>query len=103
MKRKAYSRAERKAQILDCLYDRTYRLGKQWNTTAAIAKCMDLTPSPHLRAMCRELVDEGHLEMVITVHRSNVSKIEFSLPPDAKLQVTRKVDAPKIRINGKQV
>lgn len=80
MIRKAYSRGERQSMILDQFYKLVDGCKKPELTTYQLAKLMDMTPSPHLRNMCWELVHEGSLDSRTDHHRSNRTKTIFFLP-----------------------
>lgn len=80
MKRKAYSRAERESMILDEFYKKVDKGQTPEFTVYQLAKMLDMTPSPHLRGLLWELVNEGALDSRTEHHRPNSQRTIFYLP-----------------------
>ena len=95
MKRKAFSRAERKEQIQNVFVDNIQRgLGNEL-TMYDVARKLDLTPSTKLQKIMLEMVDESTLSVRIENYRQTWKRV-FSL-----MNITRQVR--NIRINGVQM
>jgi len=81
-------RVGRKFQILSLLYSErhTMRVFSQdgWMTVYGIGKAIDLTPSEHLRGIMEELIDEGVVNYKIVPHRPDLSKVVYSIHPEAR-------------------
>ena len=103
MTRKGYSRAVRKVQIINAIYEIGGLYGKLSVTTADVATHLHMTPSPHLRSMLQELVQEKRLEVATIMHRPNVTKYAFSLPLDDAFGEVELKSEPVIKIKGRKV
>lgn len=76
------ARVQRQAQILTCLYDQRFpetgalqanagaRAG--WLSTGQLARCCDMSPSPHFRLMIAELHEKGFVHGEAETYRRNM-------------------------------
>lgn len=79
MRRRAYSRAERKEQIYMTLMVRVQRGQLPKMTMYAIAKALDMSPSSHLSKILLEMARDGLLQCEWINHRPNMQKCEWTL------------------------
>jgi hypothetical protein len=82
MKYEAYSRAERLQQIQDEFYKLIDKGIAPELTVYKLAKLLNMSPSPHLKNMLWELVNDGTLESRAERHRPNSEKTIFFIHPD---------------------
>jgi hypothetical protein len=79
MRRRAYSRAERKEQVYLTLMVRVQRMQRPAMTMYQIAKALDMTPSNHLAKILHEMARDGILQCVWVDHRPGIKKCVFEL------------------------
>ena len=60
-KQRAYARADRKAQVLGQFQVWSDNGDTEQKTMGRIARALDLTPSPHVRDILLEMVEDGDL------------------------------------------
>jgi hypothetical protein len=77
---RAYSRAERKVQIVATLAIQLQHRKKPEMTMYEIAKSLDIRPSTHLIKILKEMVVSGELQVDTKQHRPQVMKWVFKLP-----------------------
>jgi len=77
---RAYSRAERKNQIILTLAIRAEHGGKPQATMYQIAKSLDMRPSTHLQKILMEMLTEHLLTVETAPHRPNKDKRLWKLP-----------------------
>lgn len=95
MRRKAYSRGERKSQIADVFLNRIQQGRDNRLTMYEVAEILDLAPSTKLQKIMLEMVEEDTLSFV-TENKGNTWKRVFSLK-----HVQHRIR--NIRINGEQL
>ena len=101
MKRKAYSRAERQSMILDEFYKLVDKGITPELTVYKLAKLIDMTPSPHLRSILWDMVNEGVLDSRTEHHRPNSQRTVFFVPTG--LYSFPKKTERMIKFNGYQL
>jgi len=100
MKIKAYSRAERKEQILNTLLIKVQH-GKKPNATMyQIAKSLDMSPSNHLMKILKEMAKDGQLNWYTTDHRPGLKKYVFMLPRGSYTPPKKQDRVIKLAVNG---
>ncbi len=79
MRIKAYSRDERKSQIISVFAIELQHHKEPKMTMYAMAKRLNMSPSNHLTKILKELVAGGLLECSQEIHRPGVNKSMWSL------------------------
>lgn len=79
MRRRAYSRAERKEQIYLALMVRVQRGQPPKMTMYKLAHALDMSPSTHLTKILQEMERDGLIEAVWVKHRPNMKKCVWQL------------------------
>lgn len=103
MKRKAYSRAERKEMILNVFYTRIGDGLSPSMTAYSMAKALGMNSAQHVRNILEEMVKEGTLTFTIRIHRSNIEKRLYCPRPLIDADWKKLPDTPRIKINGRLV
>lgn len=79
MRIKAYSRDERKAQVIALLAIEAQHGREPKMTMYRIAKGLDMSPSNHLTKILKEMVVSGVLDCSQVIHRPGVNKAVWGL------------------------
>lgn len=103
MKRKAYSRGERKEMILNVFYSSISDGRSSLFSAYGMAKMLGLNSAQHVRSIMEEMVQEGTLTFAEYGHRPNIDKRMYCPRPLVDADWKKLPDAPRIKINGKAV
>lgn len=105
MRIKAYSRDERKVQVLQALAIKAQRGEQPRMTMYQIAKRLDLSPSTHLMNILKEMEEQGMLQSFTTTHRPNMRRRvwelkegSYQLPMEAKREIPIKAKGEKVGV-----
>ena len=101
MKRKAYSRGERKEMILNEYYKMVGAGLEPYATAYQMAKYIGLNSAQHVRKMMDEMVNEGLLTFWQKTHRPGVDKKVYCPIPLIPANDPPQRREPKIRFMGK--
>lgn len=80
MRRKAYSRAERKQQIIMTLAARIQKGGENKMSAYKLARALDMNASPHFYSILKEMVHEQLLDVEIYPNPGKWVTWYWSLP-----------------------
>jgi len=103
MKRKAYSRGERKEMIMNEFYKMVGAGLEPYATAYEMARYIGLNSAQHVRNMMDEMVSDGLLTFWQVTHRPGLDKkvyCPFPLIPIPELQPQRE---PKMKFHGKEM
>jgi hypothetical protein len=103
MKRKAYSRGERKEMILDILYSMIGDQKEPYMTAYEMAKALGLNSPQHIRGIMEEMVSDGHLSYIQVKHRDGIYKRIYCPAALIPFEDVPKRPEPQIRFHGKVV
>jgi len=103
MKRKAYSRGERKEMILNEFYKMVGAGLEPYATAYQMAKYIGLNSAQHVRGMMEEMVKEHVLTFWQVTHRAGIDKKVYCPFPLIEIPTEPKRTEPKIKFHGREV
>jgi len=103
MKRKAYSRGERREMILNAFYSMIGDGLDPSMTAYQVARAIGLNSAQHVRNIMDGMVEDGDLQFVVVEHRPGVNKKVYCPKMVIELYETHPRLIPTFKVNGKVV
>lgn len=103
MKRKAYSRGERKEMILNIMYSSISDGMGALFSAYSMAKMIGLNSAQHVRNIMDEMVNEEKLTFCLVEHRPDLFKKMYCPKPLIEADWKELPTIPKVRFMGKEV
>lgn len=103
MKRYAYSRAERKTQVIQTIATAIAHDKPNAMTTNALAKQLQITPSSKFRNILLEMWRDGQLEAISIPHQGVAGKAYvWSLPEGTYQRPVKKTRQIAVKVRGQE-